>query len=42
MATDVVAAFVPNAVAYAERFKQKYISPAPGADEVRMKSRSQE
>ena len=42
MATDVLAAFVPNAVAYAERFKQKYISPAPGADEVRMKSRGQE
>lgn len=38
MALDVVATVFPDAVGVAERFKQKYISPAPGIDEVRRKA----
>lgn len=40
MATDIVAAFAPDAVGFAERIKQRLFSPAPGADEVRVKKES--
>jgi glycosyltransferase involved in cell wall biosynthesis len=38
MAVDVAATVAPNLVGYAEHFKQTYISPAPGVDEIRRKT----
>lgn len=38
MAVDLIAVVAPDAVGFAERFKWRYISPAPGIDEVRRKS----
>jgi glycosyltransferase involved in cell wall biosynthesis len=41
MGTDVIAALVPDAVGFAERLKQRLFSPAPGADEIRLKTKEQ-
>jgi glycosyltransferase involved in cell wall biosynthesis len=38
MAVDLIAVVAPDAIGFAERFKRRYISPAPGIDEVRRKT----
>lgn len=38
MAVDLIAVVAPDAIGFAERFKRRYISPAPGIDEVRRKA----
>lgn len=39
MAVDVVSTIIPDFVVYAERFKQRFISPQPGAGEIRSQRR---
>jgi hypothetical protein len=34
MVVDVASVVMPDAVVYAERFKQKYVAPQPGAGDV--------
>jgi glycosyltransferase involved in cell wall biosynthesis len=41
MVVDVLGTLVPNAVGWAESFKQRLFSPAPGIDRVRTAPRSQ-
>ena len=38
MLVDLVSVAIPGFVSWAERFKQRFIAPAPGADEVRRSS----
>ena len=38
MAVDLLGVVAPDVVGFAERFKQRYISPAPGIDEIRRRS----